>query len=78
MPGSALLLIENGVYAAIRCEANSLILGGLPDDVRFFVLGSDLAARGISENELDARFISTDYAGFVDLVEQYPSAQSWL
>jgi len=78
MPDSALLLIENGVYAAIKSDDNSEIWTGLPDNVKLYVLESDLDARGISADEIDARFTSTDYSGFVDLVERYPAVQSWV
>ncbi len=76
--GSAILLIENGVYAAIKNEINNSILSSLPNDVSLFVLESDLDARGISKNEIDVRFIPTGYDGFVGLVERYPTVQSWV
>ncbi len=74
---SALLLIENGVYAAIDNNKNSNLWKSLPDDVDLFVLESDLEARGVEPKEISDRFCLIDYAGFVDLVERYPSVQSW-
>lgn len=76
--GSALLLIENGVYAALKSDINDGIWRGLPSEVRLFVLESDLDARGLSKEAVDGRFVIVDYAGFVDLAEQSAAAQSWV
>ena len=72
--GDTLLLIEDGVYAAVKNAAAASRLDGL--DVA--VLGSDLAARGITEDKLVDGISIVDYAGFVDLVETKDSTQSWL
>lgn len=72
--GDTLLLIEDGVYAAIKGGAAAARLDGL--DVS--VMGSDLAARGIAEDKLIDGVSVVDYAGFVDLVEAKDSSQSWL
>lgn len=72
--GDSLLLIEDGVYAAIKGGAAAARLDGL--DVS--VMGSDLAARGIAEDKLIDGVSVVDYAGFVDLVEAKDSSQSWL
>ncbi len=70
----AVLLIEDAVYAAAKGGNTVAKLNGL--DVS--VLGSDLAARGISEDKLIDGIGVVDYAGFVDLVEAKDSTQSWL
>ena len=72
--GDTLLLIEDGVYAAIKGGAAAARLDGV--DVS--VMGSDLAARGIAEDKLIDGVSVVDYAGFVDLVETKDSSQSWL
>jgi tRNA 2-thiouridine synthesizing protein B len=72
--GDAVLLIEDGVYAAMKAGAAAAKLDGL--DVS--VLGSDLAARGIAEDKLVDGVKVVDYAGFVDLVEAKDKVQSWL
>jgi tRNA 2-thiouridine synthesizing protein B len=72
--GDTLLLIEDGVYAAMKGGSASVNLEGL--DVA--VMGSDLAARGIAEDKLIDGISVVDYAGFVDLVEAKDSTQSWL
>ena len=72
--GDTVLLIEDAVYAASRDGKAAEKLSGL--DVS--VLGSDLAARGISEDKLADGVTVIDYAGFVDLVEAKDTVQSWL
>lgn len=74
---SALLLIENGVYAAIDNNRNNNCWERLSGAVELFVLKSDLEARGVEPKEISDRFCLIGYAGFVDLVERYPSVQSW-
>jgi len=72
--GDALLLIEDGVYAAVKGGSAAAKLQGL--DVS--VLGPDLAARGIGEDKLADGVKVVDYAAFVDLVEAKDKVQSWL
>jgi tRNA 2-thiouridine synthesizing protein B len=72
--GDQLLLIEDGVYGAIKSGKASGMLQGL----KVSVLGPDLAARGISEDKLADGVEVIDYAGFVDLVEANDKVQSWL
>ena len=70
----ALLLIEDGVYAAVRNSKAAARLAGL----NVSVLGPDLAARGIGEDKLIDGVTVVDYAGFVDMVEANDKVQSWL
>ena len=72
--GDTVLLIEDGVYAAIKSGSAASKLQGL--DVA--ALGSDLKARGITEDKLVEGVKVVDYAGFVDLVEAKDKVQSWL
>ena len=69
-----LLLIEDGVYGAIKNGKAAPLLKGL----NVSVLGPDLAARGIPEDKLVDGVTIVDYAGFVDLVEANEKVQSWL
>ncbi|MGD2083438.1 MAG: sulfurtransferase complex subunit TusB [Chromatiales bacterium] len=73
--GDAVLLIEDGVYAAMKGGSAAAEVQGLSD---VSVLGPDLAARGISEDRLVEGVKVVDYAGFVDLVEAKDKVQSWL
>jgi tRNA 2-thiouridine synthesizing protein B len=72
-PGSALLLIEDGVYAATRPAAMADAMKSL----KVYVLQPDLAARGVAGRRVDG-VTAVDYAGFVDLVAEHSNNQSWL
>jgi tRNA 2-thiouridine synthesizing protein B len=72
--GDSLLLIEDGVYGAIKAGKAASLLEGRSVSV----LGPDLAARGISEDKLVDGVTIVDYAGFVDMVEASDNVQSWL
>ena len=72
--GDSLLLIEDGVYGAIKAGKAASLLEGRSVSV----LGPDLAARGISEDKLVDGVTIIDYAGFVDMVEASDNVQSWL
>ncbi len=73
--GSAILLLEDGVYAATG-DGNALQGGA--EGLTFFALGPDLLARGISEENLVDGVDVVDYAGFVDLTIQYDKVNPWL
>jgi tRNA 2-thiouridine synthesizing protein B len=70
----SLLLIEDGVYGAVKSGKAASMLNGC----KVSVLGPDLAARGITEDKLIDGVDVVDYAGFVDLVEANDKVQSWL
>ena len=72
--GDELLLIEDGVYAAMKNGKAAAMLNGR----KVSVLGPDLAARGIAEDKLVDGVSIVDYAGFVDMVEANDKVQSWL
>ena len=75
--GHAVLLIEDGVYAATQGTATAERMRQAASKLKLFVLQPDLDARGMSAKLQDG-ITPVDYAGFVDLVEQYPTSQSWL
>ena len=72
--GDSLLLIEDGVYGAVKNGKAASLLSGC----KVLVLGPDLSARGITEDKLIDGAEVIDYAGFVDLVEANDKVQSWL
>jgi tRNA 2-thiouridine synthesizing protein B len=72
--GDMLLLIEDGVYGAVKSGKASAMLAGHTVSA----MGPDLAARGISEDKLADGVTVVDYAGFVELVEKNDKVQSWL
>jgi len=77
-PGSSILLIEDGVYAALENAAHAEKITGRLEDFSFYVLGPDVAARGLGDSLLIEGLTVVDYEGFVDLVAQHNATQSWL
>jgi len=77
-PGSAVLLIEDGIYAATKGTTVSEKVTKAMDDIKFFVLGPDVKARGISDDHMLDGVQVVDYDGFVDLVAEHDNVQSWL
>jgi len=76
--GAAILLMEDGVYAALAgSSAESLVKTGF-GKVSFYVLGPDLKARGLREDRLIDGIKVVDYAGFVDLAVENDKVQAWL
>ena len=76
-PGAALLLIEDGVYAATRGNAAEPKLRAASERMEIYVLAPDLEARGMAQVIAEG-VKPVDYAGFVDLVVQHKNCQSWL
>jgi tRNA 2-thiouridine synthesizing protein B len=73
----ALLLTEDAVVAATRGVAESSGLTAAAKRLKVYALAPDLQARGLADRLADG--ISTvDYAGFVDLVAEHATNQSWL
>ncbi len=76
-PGAAVLLIEDGVYAATRGNAAAAKLAAAMGNLEIYVLAPDLDARGMGQS-LAEGVKTTDYAGFVELVVKHKNCQSWL
>jgi len=76
--GSAILMIEDGVYGAIDGVSKAGMVGGAMGDIAFYVMGPDLKARGIAEEKIINGVKVVDYSGFVDLVAEHDVTQSWL
>ncbi len=75
--GSAVLLIEDGVYAAARGTAVSKQVEEALKNVSIYALKPDLEARGMQNRVMDGVRL-VDYGGFVDLVVEHDTVQSWL
>ena len=75
--GSALLLIEDGVYAAARDTAVSQQVQEALKSVSVYALKPDVEARGMQHRVMDGIRL-VDYGGFVDLVAEHNAVQSWL
>ena len=75
--GSAVLLIEDGVYAAARDTAVSNRIQEALKSVSICALKPDVEARGMQNRVMDGVRL-VDYGGFVDLVVEHNTVQSWL
>ena len=73
----AILLIEDGVYAATKGNAFEPRLKAAMAKFKVYALQGDLEARGIADRVIDG-IGAVDYAGFVDLVADHKTNQSWL
>ena len=77
-PGHSILLIEDGIYGAIRGGAFADAVANAANDRKLYVLKADLSARGIAEDRLLEQIQITDYNGFVRLAAEASKVQSWL
>jgi tRNA 2-thiouridine synthesizing protein B len=75
--GSAILLIEDGVYAALADSPFADRMREALSSCAIYVLGPDVRARGIESRLLDG-IKEVDYGGFVDLVIEYKTFHAWL
>ncbi len=75
--GNAVLLIEDGVYAATKGNADAAALHAACGRLQVYALQPDCDARGIT-SMLAEGITLVDYGGFVDLVAQRKTAHSWL
>jgi len=76
-PGAAVLLIEDGVYAATRGNAAEAKMRDAMGQLKVYVLKPDMEARGMTDRVMDGVTL-VDYGGFVDLVTEHPNCQSWM
>jgi tRNA 2-thiouridine synthesizing protein B len=75
---AAILLIEDGVYAALASAQQPVDLKAAAARGVVYALEPDLAARGLKESPLLAGTKLVDYAGFVDLTTTHSSVMAWL
>lgn len=75
--GSAILLIEDGVYGAVKGTTAAKNLEAAMKHVAVYALQADVDTRGMQGRLIDSVKL-VDYAGFVDLVTQHQGTQSWL
>ena len=76
--GSGILLTEDAVYAASKGTAVADKVTAAQADRQIYVLGPDLAARGIKADQVLDGVKVVDYAGFVDLAVEYDKVQAWV
>ncbi|MBN2886651.1 MAG: sulfurtransferase complex subunit TusB [Chromatiaceae bacterium] len=76
--GAAVLLFEDGIYAALRGTRVESRVREAMGKVKLHVMGPDLRARGLGEDRLIEGIEVVDYSGFVDLATQHDKVQAWL
>lgn len=76
--GDAILLYEDGVYAARKAQTTTADVAAAAAKFKLFVLGPDLEARGVAADQVIDGIRIVDYEGFVDLVAENGPVQAWL
>jgi tRNA 2-thiouridine synthesizing protein B len=76
-PGHALLLIEDGVYAATAGSAAEAKVRTACTTLKVYALQPDMDARGMTGKLIDGVTL-VDYSGFVDLTVEHQTSNSWL
>ena len=73
----AVLLLEGGVYAALKDSVFAPKLASSTQCVTIHALAPDLRARGIAAEEVLAGVVLVDYEGFVELSILHNPIISW-
>ena len=76
--GDAVLLMEDGVYGALKGTTASGDIWAKRVELKFYVMSADLAARGLAKAQLIEGLNLIDAGGFVDLVVAHKASQAWL
>ena len=76
--GDSILMIEDAAVGAIKGSSFTSQLTSALGEKKVYVLGGDLAARGIDQSRMVDGIEVVDYAGFVDLTINNETTQSWL
>ena len=71
-------MIEDGVYAVMKNTVITDKVTKAMQKLTFYVLGPDVAARGLDEAKVIEGIKVVDYNGFVDLVTKHDNVQAWL
>ena len=77
-PGSDILLIEDGVYAATAGTTVSAMVEQTIESSSVYALAPDLKARGIDPDQVIAGIQLVGYDGFVKLSVMNETVQYWL
>lgn len=75
---SAILLIEDGIYALLKNSDVSEKISGAMSSHSIYALKPDLEARGIKTENIIEGVTLVDFDGFVQLTTEYSKLQSWL
>lgn len=77
-PDSAVLFLEDGVYAVLKGSAVEAKVRSATENKKVYALASDLKARGFADSRVVDGVTLVDYAGFVDLAAECDKVQAWL
>ena len=75
---SSILLIEDGVYGALKNTTIESSIINAQKTNKFFVLGPDIKARGLDKTSLISNIEIIDYKEFVKLTVENDKIQNWL
>ena len=75
---SSILLIEDGVYAALKNTSFESSIISAQKASKFYVLGPDLKARGLDKSSLISNIEIIDHKEFVKLTVENDKIQNWL
>ena len=75
---SSILLIEDGVYGALKNTSFESSIISAQKVSKFYVLGPDLKARGLDKSSLITNIEIIDYKEFVKLTVENNQIQNWL
>jgi len=78
LEGDDVILFEDGVYGTVKGSAVTGLIEKKAGTVKVYVLGPDLAARGITDGRIVDGITVVDYPDFVELVTTHERTQSWL
>lgn len=76
--GDSILMIEDAVLGSIKNSSFSELLEIGLENIKVYVLGEDLAARGINHKRIIKGIEVVNYDGFVELTVINEKIQSWL
>tara|TARA_B100001029_G_C15012403_1_gene425076 strand:+ start:69 stop:371 length:303 start_codon:yes stop_codon:yes gene_type:complete len=75
---SSILLLEDGVYGALKDSILEATISAATNKLKIYVLGPDLKARGLDKNSLISNIEVIDYKEFVKLTVENDKIQNWL
>ena len=78
LDASAVLLIEDAVYAALAGTQHEGLVSEALGRLKIYALGPDLRARGLAPERIVSGVEIVDYEGFVDLAVTHDNVQAWL
>lgn len=78
LDGSAILLLEDGVYAAMQGTGVEADVKAATASKKVYALSSDIKLRGLSADRLIDGIELVDFAEFVGLTESNDMVQAWL